>query len=139
MPKQDPTNADVLSAVKKLDQRFDKLEKSTDQRFSALETKTDNILTAINDFATDTEKRFQGIENRFGTMETKVTRIDATMVTKDYLDDKLADLRGDLVVIVRKEDTKVSALLKLLQAKKLLSPKETGKILSMEPFPQLHV
>lgn len=29
------------------------------------------------------------------------------MVTKDYLDDKLADLRGDLVVLTKKEDAKV--------------------------------
>lgn len=69
MTKQDPTNADIL---------------------------------AINDFDTNTEKRFQGIENCLGTIETKftgfetkVTRIEVTMINKDYLDDKFG---GDLVV-----------------------------------------
>ena len=95
-----------------------------------------DILTAINEFATHTKERFQGLENRMGTLETKVARIEATMVTKDYLDDKLADLRGDLVVLLRKEDTKVRALLELLHAKKLLSSAEVGKIIRMEPFPQ---
>lgn len=37
------------------------------------------------------------------------------MVTKDYLDDKLADLKGDLVVLMRKEDAKLQALVDVLQ------------------------
>jgi len=39
-------------------------------------------------------------------MDKEVVKIRATMVTKSYLDDKMADLRGDTVAIQRKEDEK---------------------------------
>jgi len=64
------------------------------------ETTKNEILKAINDFSTN--------------------KVEATMVTKDYLDDKLSDLRGDLVVLMRKEDKKL-------------------QLFSLEPFPQLFV
>jgi len=71
--------------------------------------------------------RVSGIENRMVTKE----------YFKEYLDDKLADLRGDLVVLTRKEDFKVRALVEVMAQKQLLSKDEANKILSMEPFPQL--
>jgi hypothetical protein len=61
------------------------------------------------------------------------------MVTKDYLDDKLADLRGDIVVLMRKEDKKLRALIEVLQKRKVISEDEVRQILSLEPFPQLFI
>jgi hypothetical protein len=58
------------------------------------------------------------------------------MVTKDYLDTKLADLRGDLVVLTRKEDTKLVALVQLLNKRKVITPTDAKHILGMDPFPQ---
>lgn len=88
------------------------------------------LLEAIQAFSGKTDKRFESMDKCF-------TRIEATMVTKDYLDDKLADLRGDLVVLTRKEDVKVKKLVKILQKRKLISDKDAQEIMSMEPFPQL--
>ena len=56
------------------------------------------------------------------------------MVTKNYLDDKLADLRGDLVVLVRKEDRKVIKLVEILRTKNVLVDKDVSEILKLEPF-----
>ena len=60
---------------------------------------------AINDLAIMTKKGFdetqedrEGIKKDVGTLKKDVTKIRATMVTKSYLDDKVADLRGDTVV-----------------------------------------
>ena len=100
------------------------------------ETTKEEILTAISDFANHTEKRFDGIETRLGGVETRLDKIEATMVTKDYLDDKLADLRGDLVIMLRKEDTKVKTLVDVLETQKIISETDAKKILTMEPFPQ---
>ena len=72
-------------------------------------------------------ERVSGIENRMVTKE----------YFKEYLDDKSADLRGDLVVLTRKEDFKVRALVEVMAQKQMLSKEEANKILSMEPFPQL--
>ena len=59
------------------------------------------------------------------------------MVTKAYLDDKLADLRGDLVVLMRKEDTKLKTLVEILHERGVIGKAETERIFGMEPFPQL--
>ncbi len=89
-----------------------------------------DVLEAVADYAEQTEKQFKDIK-------TDITSIKAQMVTKSYLDDKLADLRGDLTLLIRKEDTKLKATVNILADKKVLSKDETKKIFSMEPFPQL--
>jgi len=78
-----------------------------------------------------------GINKEIGGIKKELIKIKATMVTKDYLDEKMADLRGDLVVLIRKEDNKVRKLLDILEKRKVISTKETKEILAMEPFPEL--
>ncbi len=89
-----------------------------------------DILGAVNKFATSVDKRFDGLESR-------ATKIEATMVTKDYLDDKLGDVKGDLVILMRKEDRKLQSLIDILHKRKVISAQEVKQILSMQPFPQL--
>lgn len=66
-----------------------------------------------------------------------IQRIESTMVTKDYLDEKLADLRGDLNVLMRKEDNKLKTLIEILFKKGTTNNEEKTQILSLEPFAQL--
>lgn len=94
------------------------------------DTTNDEILEAVNNFASVTEKRFENIESEIGKIKNR-------MVTKDYLDEKMADLRGDLVVMMRKEDTKVKTLVDILEKRKIISKKDVQKIVSMEPFARL--
>ncbi|MBI4778842.1 hypothetical protein HY797_00090 [Candidatus Falkowbacteria bacterium] len=84
------------------------------------------ILEAINAFSGETDKRFAKLENKVNSLPDK-----------NYLDEKLSDLRGDLVVLTRKEDTKVKKLVKIMKKRKLLNDNEVKEIMSMEPFPQL--
>jgi len=102
-----------------------------------------DILGAVNKFATSVDKRFDGVDKRFDGvdkrfdgLESRVTKIEATMVTKDYLDDKLGDLKGDLVILMRKEDRKLQSLIDILYKRKVISAQEVKQILSMQPFPQ---
>ena len=109
------------------------------------------ILSAVNTFATKTEERFEKIDQRFDKVDQRFDKVDQRfdklegrvgslenqMVTKDYLDEKLADLRGDLVVLTRKEDVKLRALVDILHRKQVLSEDEKQAIYKMEPFPQL--
>jgi len=99
------------------------------------ETTKNEILRAINEFANHTEDRFNKIDARFDQVdgrfdrvesrldrvESRLDKVEATMVTKDYLDDKLSDLRGDLTVLMRKEDTKVKALVEVLKDRKVIT------------------
>jgi len=91
-----------------------------------------DLTEVINTFSSAVDDRFDKIDNRFN-------KIEATMVTKDYLDEKLADLSGDLVVLLRKEDRKLGALVKELVSNKTPSEEAAKRVLSMELFPQIQL
>ena len=107
------------------------------------------ILDAINVFSSRTDERFERIESDMGslksdvgtlksdvgTLKSDVGSIKATMVTKEYLDDKLTNLKGDLIVLMRKEDRKLATLIQVLHERKLITDEDKHKILSLEPFP----
>lgn len=69
-------------------------------------------------------------------MDGELRQVRASMVTKDYLDNKLADLRGDLVAIARKGNTKFSSLIDELVDSKQMDQKVAARLLAMEPFPR---
>jgi len=116
-----------------------------------LSEKTDTILEAIGHFSDKTEerfdavdkrfegvdKRFEGVDKRFEGVEKRLDRIESNMVTKDYLDDKLSDLHGDLTVLIRKEDHKLAHLVNILETRKVISPQDANAIFALEPFPHL--
>lgn len=102
-----------------------------------------DIVTFIKDNAVtkgefgELKGEFGGLRGEFDELKQVVMKIQATMVTKDYLDEKLADLRGDLVVLTRKEDTKLKALIGLLKQKNVISEGDAKQLLTMEPFAEL--
>ncbi len=55
---------------------------------------------------------------------------------RDAMDEKNADLKGDLIILMRKEDRKLGALVTILKDKQILSEPEADQILSLEPFPK---
>ena len=110
------------------------------------EESKNEILEAINEFSSKVDERFDKVDERFDKVderfdkvEGEISSIKASMVTKDYLDEKMADLRGDLVVLMRKEDTKVGKLIEILKRRKVITEAEEKEILSMEPFAKLFV
>lgn len=98
---------------------------------------TNEILDAINSFSTRIDGEIRGMKSDIGSLKSDIGWIKSNMVTKDFLDDKLADLRGDLVVLVRKEDTKLLKLVDILKGRQLISAEEANTVLSMEPFAKL--
>ncbi|EKD43970.1 MAG: hypothetical protein ACD_72C00053G0003 [uncultured bacterium] len=76
-----------------------------------------------------------------GIKATMVTKDDlqqalVKVVSKDYLDDKLSDLKGHVLSVVRKEDTKTVAVIHLLKDKQVFTSNEAESILRLEPFPR---
>jgi len=67
-------------------------------------------------------------------LEKTLGPIRSSMVTKDYLDDKLSDLRGDLVVLTRKEDTKIHTLVNILHDKRVIDDSDVRRVERLEPF-----
>ncbi len=128
--KNEPTTSDILKAVETLATKVDTLDSKIDEQTKQTDEKFNDVLEAINTLSTHTDERF-------GRLEGDVNHIRMEMVTKNYLDDKLSDLRGDLVVLLRKEDRKVAALVEVLLTRKVISDKDAKTILAMELFPQM--
>lgn len=110
------------------------------------EASKNEILEAVNEFSTNVDKQFQEVKGEMNQIKGEMKQIKgeigsikASMVTKSYLDDKLADLRGDLVVLTRKEDTKMIKLVEILKRRAVITEAEEKEILSMEPFAKVFI
>lgn len=117
----EPTNMEILEAISSFSDRVD-------ERFDKIEGRLDGV-----------EGRLDGVEGKLDGVEGRLNKVEALMVTKDYLDEKMSDLKGDIVVLMRKEDVKLKTLVEILQNKKILSADDAKKILSLEPFPQMYL
>jgi hypothetical protein len=109
---------EVLSALHEfahsVDQRFDMV----DQRFEAV------------------DKRFEAVDERFDRIEGKVGRIGASMVTKDYLDDKFAREGSRYGGLDLKTNEKIYVLADALVAEGSLSTGAAKRVVTAEPFPR---
>ena len=110
-----------------------------------MDTQFTEALEAVHLLSEQMEVRFGQVNQRFESMDSKVTGMDtrligiaSQMVTKHYLDDKLADLRGDLTLLTHKEDDKLLALVDLLYGKRLMTKADRKHIMALEPFAQTH-
>lgn len=80
-------------------------------------------------------ERLDKVEGRLDKVEGRLGKVESQMVTKTYLDDKLADLEGNLIVRQRKEDQKVNRLIEMLQNKKVLEETEVKQLHEFQIFP----
>lgn len=112
------------------------------------EPTSQDILNAINSFANVVENCFNTLEHdvsglksdvsdlkvKASNSEKDIANIKNQMVTKHYLDEKLYDLRGDLILLTRKEDAKLGTLVDILEKREIISQNEARQVLSLEPF-----
>lgn len=80
---------------------------------------------------TELRSEIQGVKTELRS-EIQRTKLDFI----DKLDEKLGDLKGDLVVLMRKEDRKLTALVDVLRKKEVLTDDEATSVLALEPFPR---
>ena len=88
------------------------------------ETTINDVLKAVNEFSGHMDKRMSPMEFDIGALKQGVTQIKLTMVTKEYLDDKLADLRGEMTIQDNQISKKVDTLTNVLSKKKVITPTE---------------
>lgn len=94
----------------------------------------DGVIKYIKPSFDDVYKKIDHVEQR---LEKKIDHVDNQMVTKDYLDEKLADLKGDTVVRDRKIDEKALIANRALRRKGLLVQEEERRIIELKIFPTL--
>lgn len=78
-----------------------------------------------------------GLEKKIDDLKQEMNKQKLDIL--DAVDIKLARLKGDLVVLMRKADKKVVALVEILKEDKIIAPEKAEIVLKMEPFPQLAV
>lgn len=86
-----------------------------------------DVLTVMNQFSTH-------VDEEFANVKVELTTIKSMMVTKPYLDDKLADLKAEFTGLVRKEDTKVSTIVSKLHTKNVFSDSDVQSINQIQVF-----
>ncbi len=130
----EPTIQDVLTAINAFSTHVDATMATKDD-VAAIDRRLTRVEStmATKDDLTAIDSRLKKVES---TMATKgdLAKLEVKMVTKDYLDDKLFDLKGDLVVMIRKGDRKTTAIVELLNKKKVFTNTEAKSILRLEPF-----
>lgn len=92
------------------------------------EVTTNDIMEFLEEYMVTKEEHNQ-LSQKLN--QTKLDLLDA-------MDEKLGNLKGDLVVLMRKEDQKVNDLIKLLVLvkRKLISDNEAVTLIETRPFPQ---
>jgi len=90
---------------------------------------TTEIIEAIGVFSDRITKRVDDLES-----DMKVVKRD--MVTKDYLDSKLAVVQANIILAVKGEDQKVNELIKHLVVKNVIAKEDGTRLLEMQPFPK---
>lgn len=156
MSIQDPTIKDVMSVVTNLATAVEGLTVTVGE----IKNDVDNLADAFNTYATHTDSQISRIDNTMTkmqsdmnemksdmvemktgmvTMKSDITTIKSTMVTKSYLDDKIADVKGELITTIRKEDTKVKTVVEKLVTKKIFSNQDKKDIEIMPPFAAITV
>lgn len=64
------------------------------------ETTLDDVLDAVNKGFSEMQVQFEGNKADVADLKQRVTKIEAVMVTKDYLDEKLYPIHGKIDVLV---------------------------------------
>lgn len=124
----DPTNQEILEAVNsyasRIEHRLESVEKcmdSMDKRMDSVDKRMDSM-----------DKRMDSMDKRMATKED-VGKLRSDMI--DFIDKKFFDLKGDLIVIIKKQDKKINELITILPSKNVLSDKEAKALLRLGPFP----
>lgn len=109
MNNQEPTNADILGAVTVLATRMEHVESNTleaiqdlaqsmDERFDHVE---EDITTLKSDIA-GLKSDASGLKSDVSGLKSDVVYLKMNMVTKAYLDEKLADQFSDIAQFVKR-------------------------------------
>jgi hypothetical protein len=85
------------------------------------EVNMNEVLLTINEFANNVYQKFADIDERFNVLEKRAEKIEAQMVTKYYLDEKLADLRFQLEEKIEKTDKCLNGLIITLENKQIIA------------------
>lgn len=124
------TKEDLKQIGVVMDEKFVGFEKKVDDKFLKFEDRVvDRIVGEVGEVIE------QNINPQFEAIRTRLDGVEATMVTKTYLDEKLGALKGDLIGYDRKLERKTDALIDTLAAHGTLVSPDLERLESSRVFP----
>ena len=83
------------------------------------------------------DERIDGVEKRIEGVKTELSQKINTVKLElmDYVGDKITDLRGDIILLMRKEDRRFFHLVKILHGKQVLDDEDIKIIEELKIFP----
>lgn len=79
------------------------------------------------------DERVSKVDTKINTLDAKVNKLDEKINTTkldlmDFIEDKISDLRGEIILLLRKEDRRFLHLVKVLHQKQILSKDDIKSI-----------
>jgi|GEM_PF-594820 archaellum component FlaC len=143
------SNQEILEAIQDFSGR-------TDERFTQIETRLTGVETDLasvkndlagvkNDLAgvkndlVGVKNDLAGVKNDLVGVKTDLVGVKNTVatqvVTKDYLDQKLNDLKSELIGPIKITNNKINTLTNKLAMRKVLPTADISEVLAINPFP----
>ena len=115
---------------------FKQLYEYLNNAFGNVQEQFNGVQEQFNDVQGSMETQFSEIRSGISDIRSDVVSIRSQMVTKSYLDDKLADLKGDLITLTKKEDNKINRLVGILHDKSVLDRNDVNELSEYRVFPK---
>jgi len=134
---EDTSKQEILQAISGVSRRMDKNEGEVMEAIGSLAEQLEDVRTDVQGLRSDmsdVKHRLTHVEIQTTTIGSRVATIGSQMVTKGYLDDKLSDLRSDMVGYMKKSDSKTNVLIKELERSGSLRKESAKRVLAIDPF-----
>ena len=129
----------IIDAVQTMSTDIDTSLNIIDRRLTRLEVDLSSVkgdLGSVKGDLGSVKGDLASVKTDLLSAKGDLSSVKSQMVTKDYLDNKLADLRSDLVIMARKGNKKLEVFIEELVEQKSLTRSAAKRILALEPFPQ---
>ncbi len=100
----------------------------------------------LDKLATIIKGEFDAVDTKIAKMATKddLAALDKKLSnkideTEEKLSNQIGSLRGELILVVRKEDKKINSLIQIMLKNKLLAAEDAKELLSIHVFPRIEV
>ncbi|MBU1178240.1 hypothetical protein KJ903_03385 [Patescibacteria group bacterium] len=131
------TRAEISETNQKMDSEFIKTNQKMDSGFEKVDERLNKIDKGFENLATMIKAGFDNVVTKDQLKEELTVELNKhRLKTQDFIEDKIADLKGELVLLTRGVDNKLFCMVDKLGQKKILGKGDTDKLASMESFPR---
>lgn len=135
--KPEPTSTQLLDAILQTQEALHSFATDVDQRFGGLEHRMGGLESRMGGLEGRMDKlehRMGGLEHRVGGLEGRLGGLENRMVTKEYLDDKLADQNAYMGGLIRETNVVIGNLTDVLVTAGSLPRPAGERIKRQRPF-----